>query len=291
MRSLCVALLLFFGSLGVISVILLLIPAAEHTMKREDVDVLNISRAGLTRLGGVSSNIYKGLEENGEVVFYVVHDPNEGEGERTASVSTETCCSFFGDGIHWLDRNMPMKVYQSSLARDYMSQIEALWRQRTAIDLIGTVTQSNVPYTEQEILASRSNGINTVGYKILVGDFANALAIARIVVASGDQHITHCSISVNADIGNICDATHNASCYDLKSILNHEFGHCFGLMDEYASECALYLMYGSLAPGNIRKRSLDDVTQRCAVALYNGLPEEGEPVSSGSSRLRFSPFF
>lgn len=251
-------------------------------------ETLNLTRSSFnaTSLAGVFQHFNP---ETREVELYIVHD--------TTTVTTQavtSCCTYYGGGIHWRTRNIPMKVYQSSVIKTYMEEIDSTWALLTAIDLVGPVMLSNLPYTENEISFSKSNGVNTVGIKTIVGDFADALAIARLTIGGDGQHYTHCAIIVNAAITNICDATHTSSCYDLKSILNHEYGHLFGMMDEYSSDCADYLMYGSMSTGNIRKRSVDTLTQQCGIQLYNGLSVEGEgeqeeDQTSSASRLSFWP--
>jgi hypothetical protein len=217
--------------------------------------------------------------DTGEIIIYMIHEQNL----EHPVVRESSCCSYYGDGVHWQTRDMPVKVFQSSSIYSFMANLETAWKLQTEIDLIGPIMQSQQDYSEAQISVAQATGINTIGYNQIVGDFAGALAITRLTLSENQQHYTHYAIIMNSAYTNICDAVHTPSCYDEKSIINHEVGHCYGLLDEYSSECSLYLMYGSLSVGSIRKRSIDTLTSQCVITLYQGLPSGGEITDPSNS--------
>lgn len=267
---------ILFSVLGSSSLLILYAP--EIADLPAQFDSLNISAADLNLTG--SFGVFQRFNATTrETELFVVH----GQWGEFETPLTPQCCSYYGDGVHWRERNVPLRVFQSTTALDLMEGIASAWSTATAVDLVGPVVASNLVYTETAISQAKAAGINTVGFKTIVGDFADALAIARLTIDETGQHYTHAAIIVNAAVANICDAVHTPSCYDLQAILNHEFGHVFGMLDEYSSTCSAFLMYGSLAPGDIHKRGIDAHTAECGIQLYAGIPPEGESAPPGSA--------
>lgn len=261
----------FVASILGLAIALIIVPVDDRNDEPKEIGVFNTS--GLEYLG---HNIYRQQLENDTHVTLFIVTTLENE---TIESSIETpCCDFLGDKGHWKTRDMPLRVHQSSQLKTLIGVIGNLWYQATQIDLIGTLLESNLALTEQRRLDAWANNMNVLGYQSLP-DNPDALAITYLSFQDTSlRHIINYGVAINADIGNICDASHNSNCYDLQTILNHEFGHVYGLADLYLSSCATRLMFNSLEPGEIRKRSIDFTTKSCANELYEGVPLEGEEV-------------
>jgi hypothetical protein len=237
-----------------------------------EFDKLELSRASLNQT--VTPGIFTRFNAvSRETELYIIHTQ-----QVTSSLQDSQCCSYYSQGIHWRDRNIPTKVFQSASAAALTERVTAAWNVAGTAPLFGLVLSSNLVYTEPAISEAWASSINTVGFKAISGDFADALAITRLAIDQTGQHYTHSAIIVNAAlIGSVCDAAFNSACYDFETILSHEFGHVWGLLDEYSSACSPNLMYGSLSPGDTHKRTIDTLTRQCATRLYSEAPIAREP--------------
>lgn len=266
---------LLISGLAALAIALIIIPASEKHETKE-IGVLNTSS-----LEYMGHNIYmeKGVNDSSVTLYVVTTQENE-----TESYIQTSCCDFLGDNGHWKQRDMPVKIYQSDTLSSLTSYIGNNWHQQTGIDLMGVNLQSNMALTNERRLDSWSKNINVVGYQSLPNN-PNALAVAILRFEDASfQHIINYGIAINADVNDICDATHDSGCHDLQCILNHEFGHVYGLADLYATECEHKLMFNSLEAGDIRKRTIGHTAKSCVNELYEGVPIQGEETISNSSQ-------
>lgn len=265
-------------SCAVLAIVLIIVPVDVNHDPQE------IASLNLSNFEYLGNNIYKEQKENDtRVTLYIVTTL---ENQTVNSIET-ACCDFLGDKGHWKQRDMPVKVFQSTTVKNLIGYIGNYWFQQTGIDLMGVILQSNNALTDQRRHEAWNANINVVGYQRLPNN-PDALAVAMLDFEDTSlRHIINYGISINPDIPNICDASHNSGCYDLQTILNHEYGHVHGLADLYASGCRTKLMFNELEAGDIRKRSLDLSTKSCVNELYEGFPlegeEEAEPVFANSA--------
>jgi hypothetical protein len=195
------------------------------------------------------------------------------------SVET-TCCQFIRDGAHWVDRNEPYRIYQAP-SRSFVAHVAeagAQWEEKSGGHrILGAAVESGRTFDNVELARIDQEETNFVARADLTYmDDNSVLGVTRLVMDRGMKHIFQWGIIINTGIDNICDAIHNESCYDQKTLFVHEVGHVYGLDDLYNAQCALTSMYGYLATGETRGRQLDMVTRNCVSSLYSNLPLDGE---------------
>jgi len=185
-----------------------------------------------------------------------------------------------GRGAHWVYRNEPYRIYQAP-SRGFVTlftEAGAQWRQHAGgHQVLGSVVESARTFDNAELERTDATGTNFVARANLqyVGDY-ELLGVTRLIMDETMKHIYQWGIILNAGVPNLCDAVHNESCYDLRSVVVHEVGHVYGLDDLDNPQCYRDVMYQSLTLGETRGRQLDQLTSACVASLYSNLPVEGE---------------
>jgi hypothetical protein len=187
------------------------------------------------------------------------------------------CCQFINNGAHWVSRNEPYRIYQPPSALFVSSIVDGgnAWTQASGGNrILGTAIESGRTFTQAELALIDADERNFVAQAQLdwLGD-PSILAVARLVMDTNLKHIYQWGIIVNTE-NPVGDAVHDDENYDLRSVINHELGHVYGL--GHQEGCANDLMFPYLAPGTTRGRQIDSETRDCVRDLYSALPVDGE---------------
>lgn len=198
------------------------------------------------------------------------------------------CCKYLGDRAHWRTRDEPYTIYQGGSLNIIMGRVAANWRDAlNGINIFGQAIASSLALTN-EALTSPSTG-NSVGWSKITWpgvEDGSILGVTYVLYATTQkQHIVKFGVAFNTD-AELCDAAHNANCYDTESVCTHECGHVLGLADLYSGSCSTAVMYGYLSRGDTRDRNIPYIDRQCGQELYDSLPlngEDSDPLDENSS--------
>lgn len=256
----------------------------DFSLRAEDFDVFSLRNKAVVQ---IDSHILEERFENTTMfAWHIAHLINE---TVALEPGESSCCTLIGNKAHWIDRDMPVRVYSSDSLVNKIRTAADKWQQASGgIDLLGVIQESNKVLTDGEAALSRSQNINTIGYaQIDWPGEGTPLAVTTVFFESSLQnHIVHYDIRMNANVANIGDAVHNPQNYDELSLVVHEFGHVCGLNDLYSSQCTDSLMYYAMGRGDVTGRVVDNTARSCVRYLYQNLPLEGEIATSSATRLR-----
>ena len=196
------------------------------------------------------------------------------------SAEESTCCQFIQNGAHWVDRNEPYRIYQAPTRSFVNHVIEAgiHWEEQSGGHrILGAAVESGRIFDDAELERIDVEETNFVARANItyMGD-GTLLGVTRLIMDRSLKHIFQWGILVNSAVPAICDAAHNETCYDQKTLFVHELGHVYGLDDLYNAHCALSTIYGYLDTGETRGRQVDAGTRACVTSLYSNMPLVGE---------------
>ena len=262
---------------AVLSAALATVRPPNKRLRPEDYSLWELDTG---RMRQIDSHTFEETFDDSPVVArHYLHLVNE----TATAVPAESCCGFLGNRGHWIDRDMPVKVFASPDLVSHFVAVHALWKQASGgIDLLGAVFETAATITPEQASIARAQNINTLGWAQIADVFVNGewrTPLATTTVwfeTTALRHIVHYDILFNTRVPNIGDAVHNPDNYDTRGTMNHETGHLYGLADLLDFNCASTLMYGYLMPGDTTDRTIDTTTQSCVRNLYSNVPIEGE---------------
>lgn len=264
MRILIVAGLSFIASVALLLLFLLVGTTTKNSEPAHPFSVHNGTRFvnNNTRLETLSAN---------RLAVYLKHSSDE------LPQTDGPCCEFLYGGAHWVSRNEPYRIYQPPSALFVASIVDGgnAWTEASGGNkILGTGIESGRTFTQAELALIDLDERNFVAQAKLdwLGD-SSILAVARLIMDTNFRHIYQWGIIVNTE-NPVGDAVHDDGNYDLRSVMNHEIGHVYGL--GHQEGCANSLMFPYLAPGATRGRQIDSASRDCVRELYSALPVEGE---------------